>query len=213
MVRIKHRYLLVNILYPDAVPFTAGKAVPDLVQFHRPTPDYITAPLLLRAVREEVGHQFGDYGSGVTGGSLSGEDYLPSPFNFFSLVADLTLSSVKYFSNATSTFILRCPRAHYRIVWAALSFMTQLPSVKGVQKRQDCVMRVVRVSGTIKKAENELVRRARADILRVRREGGEDVRSAALLEGIFGVGKEQLDGGIGDDDDEEDEMDEDEDDG
>jgi Rpp14/Pop5 family len=36
-------------------------------------------------------------------------------------------TSVKYFSQATSTFIIRCPRAHFRVLWAALTYMTHLP--------------------------------------------------------------------------------------
>ena len=74
-----------------------------------------------------------------------------------------------------------------------------------------CVIRVVRVSGTIRKAEEEAVRRARREIVRVKmemlegREGG-----AASLGGAEGlrerVGEEE--GGIedlGEDDEDEDE--------
>lgn len=51
------------------------------------------------------------------------------------------------------------------MVWAALSFATRLP--KPVD--QACVIQVVRVSGTIKKAEEEAIRRARAVIVRAQR--------------------------------------------
>ena len=71
------------------------------------------------------------------------------------------VSPVKYFSNATSTFIIRVSRDHYRLVWAALSFTTKLPP-----GAKPCVMRVVRVSGTIRKAEEEAIRRARDSALR-----------------------------------------------
>lgn len=56
-----------------------------------------------------------------------------------------------------------------------MSFTTQLPSVPSKQAQQPtaCAVQVVRVSGTIKKAEEEAIRRARAAILRARREGGE----------------------------------------
>ena len=48
-------------------------------------------------------------------------------------------------------------------------------------------MQVVRVSGTIKKAEEEAIRRARAEIMRAKREGGTD--------GLLGIlGKEDDDG-------------------
>lgn len=69
----------------------------------------------------------------------------------------LTRSPVKYLSPATSTFILRISRAHYRLVWAALAFMNQVP----VRDGRPCVFRVVRVSGTIRKIEEEAVRRAK----------------------------------------------------
>lgn len=54
-----------------------------------------------------------------------------------------------------------------------------------------CVFRVVRVSGTIRKAEEEAIRRAREMILRARRELGE--QSDAALEGLLGKDKDAKD--------------------
>lgn len=51
------------------------------------------------------------------------------------------------------------------MVWAALSFVTKIP--KPVE--QTCVIQVVRVSGTIKKSEEEAIRRARITIVRAQR--------------------------------------------
>ena len=51
--------------------------------------------------------------------------------------------------------------------------MTQLPRTSKYDSPQPCVMQVVRVSGTIKKAEEEAIRRARAAILRAKRENGD----------------------------------------
>lgn len=84
--------------------------------------------------------------------------------------------SVKYLSPATSTAILRCPRASFRLVWSALTYMSHVPSTNGdtSQKRPNggrergCVFRVLRVSGTMKKAEEEAIRRARREIVRIR---------------------------------------------
>jgi len=87
---------------------------------------------------------------------------------------------VKYLSPATSTFILRVSRAHYRMVWAALSFMNSVP----VKNGKNCVFRVVRVSGTIRKAEEEAIHRARELILKARRDLGEPGEST--LDDIFG---------------------------
>ncbi len=78
MVRIKHRYLLVNILYPDAkhsqlAPATKpGDNVPYTVQFRRPSPDQMNGGLLMRLIRDGVVELFGDYGSGKIAGSLQG---------------------------------------------------------------------------------------------------------------------------------------------
>lgn len=88
--------------------------------------------------------------------------------------------TVKYLSPATSTFIIRVSRAHYKIAWAALCFMTSVP----VKNGKNCVFRVVRVSGTIRKAEEEAIRRAREMIIKARREMGE--QSDTLLDDILG---------------------------
>ena len=88
---------------------------------------------------------------------------------------------VKYLSPATSTFILRVSRAHYRIPWAALSLMTKVP----VKDGKNCVFKVLRVSGTIRKAEEECIQRARELILKARRETGE--KGDATLDDIFGA--------------------------
>jgi ribonuclease P/MRP protein subunit POP5 len=87
---------------------------------------------------------------------------------------------VKYLSPTTSTFILRVSRDHYRIAWAALSLMTSVP----VKDGKNCVFRVVRVSGTIKKAEEEAIRRAREMILIAMREAGD--QGDSTLDDMFG---------------------------
>lgn len=92
-------------------------------------------------------------------------------------------SLVKYLSPATSTFILRVSRAHYKVAWAALSMMNSVP-VKG---GKNCVFKVVRVSGTIRKAEEEAIRRAREMILKAQRNPGDQGKST--LDNMFGDGK------------------------
>jgi ribonuclease P/MRP protein subunit POP5 len=57
-----------------------------------------------------------------------------------------------------------------------------------VKDGKKCVYRVVRVSGTIRKAEEEAIRRAREIMLRAKRELGE--QSAATLESILGKPKD-----------------------
>jgi ribonuclease P/MRP protein subunit POP5 len=58
--------------------------------------------------------------------------------------------------------------------------MTQIP----VKDGRNCVFRVVRVSGTIRKAEEEAIRRARELILKTRQQLGENGDS--VLDDIFG---------------------------
>lgn len=73
MVRIKERYLLVNIVYPPDAAKTAKANVPDFVIQHQPTIEKLTAQTLLKAIRAEVATLFGDYGSGAIEGHLSGK--------------------------------------------------------------------------------------------------------------------------------------------
>ena len=84
MVRIKHRYLLIHILYPDPADLRAknpskssGKAVPDLVHFHRPSPNDLTPQLLVRAIRDQIQLLYGDYGLGLVSSSLSSMIFCP----------------------------------------------------------------------------------------------------------------------------------------
>jgi ribonuclease P/MRP protein subunit POP5 len=58
--------------------------------------------------------------------------------------------------------------------------MTRIP----VKDGRNCVFRVVRVSGTIRKVEEEAIRRARELILKTRRQLGEE--SDSVLNDIFG---------------------------
>lgn len=78
MVRIKHRYLLVNILYPEQEikSWTAhtgsGKPLPHLVQFRRPSPDDLSPQLMARSIKDQIALLYGDYGVGLTSGGLNG---------------------------------------------------------------------------------------------------------------------------------------------
>lgn len=147
MVRQKNRYLLINILYPTPRNASGVSKQPDVVQFHQPSSAKLEPHVLVRAIRDQVTMHFGDYGTGMTSASLA----------------------VKYLSPATSTAIIRVTRSHWRLVWAALTFMKKLP--KPVDEA--CVIQVVRVSGTIRKAEEEAIRRAREAVLKARRQAEE----------------------------------------
>ncbi|KAF2226926.1 Rpp14/Pop5 family-domain-containing protein [Elsinoe ampelina] len=186
MVRIKHRYLLLQLLYPSAPSSSSSSSSPpssDPHQFtlhlYAPTPDTLTPALLARLIRDQVSLLFGDHGAGLVASGLK----------------------VMYLSAPTSTAIVRVGRAQFRLVWAALTMVRRLPGT-GV------VVRVVRVSGTVRKCEEEVIRRGTEVVRRAKREGKEG--------GLGGWGEERVEGegrgrgGIVDDEEDGDE-DEDED--
>lgn len=84
MVRLKHRYLLVNILYPEdgkspiSSKATKGEDVPYAMRFRRPSDDRVDARMLARLIRDGVAELFGDYGSGMMASSLQGTATKPS---------------------------------------------------------------------------------------------------------------------------------------
>ncbi|KAJ9623188.1 RNA-binding protein pop5 [Taxawa tesnikishii (nom. ined.)] len=177
MVRLKHRYLLINILYPgeaDKSGIRAKDDVPAVVQFHAPTSDALTAGKLAGAIKDGVSDLFGDYGAGMVAGSLQ----------------------IKYLSPATSTAIVRVSRAHYRLVWAALTYLGRLPH----PVNRECVIQVVRVSGTIRKSEEEAIRRAKVGILKAQGAGRGTVLEGLLRQESAGRGGAK---GIVDDDNED----------
>ncbi|GES60139.1 rpp14 family [Aspergillus terreus] len=191
MVRLKHRYLLVDILYPDpstwpSAPNPTSHSTTPHLQIHSPTSDALTPSLLAKLIRDEVAALFGDWGIGRLGGVGAGG------------------VSVKYLSPATSTAIIRCPRASFRLVWTALACMARVPEL-GAKRggggggappalTRACVFRVLRVSGTMRKAEEEAIRRARREIVRL--QGMEEV---GVLQGIVGDLEEEA--GVRDGDD------------
>jgi ribonuclease P/MRP protein subunit POP5 len=158
MVRIKERYLLVNIVYPPDPARAAKENLPDCLLHHQPTIDKLTPQALIKAIKAEAALLFGDYGSGAFASNLWG--IVLGPSNFCSQCSSIS-SIVKYLSLATSTFILRCSRAHYQMLWSILTFMDHVP----VKDGRPCIFRVVRVSGTIRKAEEEAIRQAKRLIL------------------------------------------------
>lgn len=73
MVRLKNRYLLVNILYPELEDRKRKTKVPDVVEFNQPTTDAFTPGALLKGLKAEIANLFGDYGSGAVSESMVGE--------------------------------------------------------------------------------------------------------------------------------------------
>ncbi|KAL2761240.1 hypothetical protein ACRALDRAFT_2090580, partial [Sodiomyces alcalophilus JCM 7366] len=137
MARIKERYLLINILTPTYSAKPLPTDVADVLHIHQPVPNTLTTRSVLGGIQSQMSALFGDLGSATIEAN----------------------AIVKYLSKATSTFILKVRRSHYRLIWAALSTMTYLTLSTG--ERKPCTFQVVRVSGTIRKAEQEAMRQAR----------------------------------------------------
>ena len=80
MVRLKSRYLLVQILYPEMAQSSSALtsktsphlSSPSLLTFHRPTSPSLTPKLFLRLVRDALAKVFGEYGAGVAGAGVVG---------------------------------------------------------------------------------------------------------------------------------------------
>ena len=103
MVRIKQRYLLLDILYPDpsswpSPPPGTTTSEPDQSQahlrIHAPTADTLTPGLLSKLIREKVADLFGDWGIGKLGGVVSGVFLPPNPPTlqpFLGLITDTVM--------------------------------------------------------------------------------------------------------------------------
>ncbi|GAA6056239.1 hypothetical protein JCM3770_002103 [Rhodotorula araucariae] len=132
MVRFKHRYLVVSLLFPAALALAPAHD-PDTPPYE---PPHLSEGAVISLLRDSLAVNFGDIGAGEVGGTFS----------------------IKYLSPSTSTLILRVAREHHRTLWAAL---TLLRKVGG----QECVARVVHVSGTIRKTQHAAIAHDRAEIL------------------------------------------------
>lgn len=136
MVRLKTRYLLFEIIYPDSLN---SNNLNDKLQTHvdlrQPSDSSVDARKLSKLFRDSVQEFYGDYGSGVLSSTIA----------------------VKYFSPVTNSGILRVNRDHFRIAWGMLTNITEINNRK-------CIITVTRVSGTIKKCEQAVIKRDSKDI-------------------------------------------------
>lgn len=72
MVRIKERYLLVNIVYPAAAQDPVKADLPDILLYNQPTTDAFNNRSFVRAIKDGIINLFGDYGAGAVERSLRG---------------------------------------------------------------------------------------------------------------------------------------------
>lgn len=168
-----------------------GSTSSNLLALHAPTSDVVDVQKLTRTIRNSISQHFGDHGASVAGG--------PG----FKIV---------YWSNATSTLIVRCRRETVRLVWAALCLTRTIPGLSGTFKNsaprfskaakvpdREVALRVVRNSGTIKKSLEEVVSRNKIMMGRLKgmqatshglqSAGGHAIDADLSVQGALGVGK------------------------
>ncbi|BGP27987.1 ribonuclease P/MRP protein subunit POP5 [Rhodotorula toruloides] len=139
MVRFKHRYLLLHLLFPAAVDLDTVRRDSDANQPPSEStfsPPHLSESSLISLLRDSLSVNFGDIGAGEVGGTFS----------------------IKYLSPSTSTVIIRVSREHFRTLWAALTLLRRVGG-------QECVARVVHVSGTIRKTQHAAIAHDRTQIL------------------------------------------------
>ncbi|GAV53682.1 hypothetical protein ZYGR_0AK01840 [Zygosaccharomyces rouxii] len=147
MVRLKTRYILFEVLYPyDTLQdkqSSGSRALNTdiLLRHHRVSPSHINAKTISQEVRRSLQTNFGDYGLGKAG----------------------SLLQIKYFSNRTSTGIIRCHREDTDLVLMALCLTNRLGEVDSL------ILNAVKVGGTIKKVEQYAIRRSQRFLAAVQR--------------------------------------------
>ncbi|CUM67933.1 uncharacterized protein PRCAT00005646001 [Priceomyces carsonii] len=139
MVRLKQRYILFDILHfpslerpnqrDDFLNFSTSETNA-ILSLHQSSPNTINPKLLTKLIRSVIQEHFGDNGAGKAGMQMT----------------------IKYFSNTTSTGIIRCSRSSFHIVRAALSLINMI-------ENDEIMVRCLHVSGTIKKCEERCISR------------------------------------------------------
>ncbi|CCE65826.1 hypothetical protein TPHA_0N00460 [Tetrapisispora phaffii CBS 4417] len=136
MVRLKSRYILFEILYPnmdESEHFEDNFSMKNILLRHnKVTPEEITNRVIIQDIRRSLQLNFGDYGSGKAS----------------------SLLQLKYFSNMTSTGILRCHREDIDLILSALML------IKKLDNRIPIIFNPVKISGTMKKIEQFAIRRS-----------------------------------------------------
>ncbi|KAH3902868.1 related to Ribonucleases P/MRP protein subunit POP5 [Saccharomycodes ludwigii] len=127
MVRFKSRYVLFEIIYPltEEVDMSGLSSNDIKLLFHKYTPTEVTPKVIMTDLKKIIQLYFGDVGLGHS----------------------TSMFQLKYFSNKTSTGIIRCSREDCGYIISGLTLMTKL----GAQKNM--IVNVIKVSGTMKKIE------------------------------------------------------------
>lgn len=136
MVRLKSRYIFFEILTPfdeesgsQDRSFTSKKDI--LLRHRRTSPTTVNPKSILQELRKVIQTNFGDYGLGKA----------------------TTLLQIKYFSNRTSSGIIRCGHGDHQYILMAFAFINKINGFENI------IVNPVKVSGTIKKIEQFAIRR------------------------------------------------------
>ncbi|GMM36162.1 RNA-binding protein [Saccharomycopsis crataegensis] len=129
MVRVKNRYITFKILYPPSPKDTPynDEPIPQLEILKSSSPS-INQKSLAAIFRDHLQVNFGEFAQGTIAPVLS----------------------VRYFSNRTSTGIVKVGRDDVEMVCFAMMCIQKLYG-------QEVVVSIVRISGTIKKAQDFLI--------------------------------------------------------
>ncbi|CEP64836.1 RNA-binding protein POP5 LALA0_S14e00386g [Lachancea lanzarotensis] len=136
MVRLKSRYILFEVLYPTAPQENSSSERSSrreiLLRHHQASSAQISTKTIIQELRKVLQYNFGDYGVGKVN----------------------SLLQMKYFSNRTSTGIIRCSREDYELVVVALTLINKIEGI------EEIILNAVKVSGTIKRIEQHAMRRS-----------------------------------------------------
>jgi RNase P/RNase MRP subunit POP5 len=93
---------------------------------------------------------FGDFGLAIVNLTLQGLRRTEFWIHH-SLFSDFFSSKVKYFNDVTNMCILRSPREQFRMVWAALTFITKI-------ENEPLLLRVIHVGGTLRSCQTHAIK-------------------------------------------------------
>lgn len=148
MVRLKTRYILFEVLYPNSKETPLEKHcdsyAASTLALHQKSPSGTTPKQVLRLIRASLKKNFGDYGASMAVGV-----------------------TVRYFSPETSTGILRVMRANWQHIVCAMTFISKFGT-------EDCIFNVVEVSGSIKKCQDRAMSRDRQMLLKMQQSTDDD---------------------------------------
>ncbi|XP_056585534.1 ribonuclease P/MRP protein subunit POP5 [Triplophysa dalaica] len=115
--------------------------------------------------------------------------------------------NVKYLNALTGVVFIRCRKAHYRLIWSALPFITHLEN-RGQPQNVQCFFNCIHVGGTIKTSQKFLAQYNRQQLHRMLLDCNTDaekqhVRRAILSCSLGNVKGEEAEDEEGSEDDDE----------